>query len=25
MSSEIEQLAHILDGKAKFPRPPDEG
>jgi hypothetical protein len=25
MSSEIKQLAHILDGKAKFLRPPDEG
>jgi len=25
MPSEIEQLAHILDGKAKLPCPPDEG
>jgi hypothetical protein len=25
MPSEIEQLAHILNGKAKFPCPPDEG
>ena len=25
MPSKIEQLAHILDGKAKFPCPPDEG
>ena len=25
MPREIKQFAYILDGKAKFPRPPDEG